>query len=864
MTDDLDRELRTHLELEAEEQRDAGLSADEARDAALRALGNQTRIREDVRALSPLAALDDLLQDLRYGVRMLLKHPGFTIVATVTLALGIGANTAMFSFVHALLLQPLPYPNADRLAMVWEDVNLPAYKNSRNASAPGNFHDWRTQNTSFIDMAAISGRSWSLTDNGEPARVDGEAVSASLFPLLQIDAAIGRVFTADDDRQGAARVVLLAHGLWSERFGADAGIVGRTIRLNEEPYTVVGVMPRGFSFPDSQDKFWVPIALPPQQLANHDGHSLQVVARLKPGVTFAQAQSNLDAIAKRLTEQYPRSNTAVGVTVLSLREHTVGDVRTAVLVLLGVVGFLLLMVCANIGNLLLARASARDREFAVRTALGAGRGRLVRQLLTESALLALIGGVFGLLLALWGVSALRGIAPASLGRLEEIGLHGSIAAFNFGIAIVAGLICGIVPALQANRRDLHEPLKGDARGSGHGSGSRPRNVLIVAETALGVIVLVGAGLLLRSFLELEHVPLGFSPERLLTLRVALPAARYTTLSARTTFYRQAVEKLQALPGVQSAAGVSALPLSMSTRSTGITIEGEVAVPGQVRITDFRSASPGYFSTMSIPVLEGRDVAWSDTPDSQPVIVVSQTMAHTYWPHQNALGKRINMSRSGANAQWLTVVGIVGNVQHVDLIHQPRPTMYFPASQDHGTGDTIRDWVLKTPADAAALASSVRAAVWAVDPALPITHVQTMETLRKTATAQEQFNLLLVGLFAVLALVLAAVGLYGVTAYAVAQRTRELGIRLALGAQPRDVLRIVLGQGARLVSIGLAIGTLASLALTRLMTTLLFGIGAHDPITFGSVGVLLAIVSLLACYIPARRAMRVDPVVALRN
>lgn len=865
MQDDLDRELRTHLELEAEEQRDAGLSSDEARFAAMRALGNQAHIKEGVRALSPLAALDDLVQDVRYGLRMLLKHPTFTIVASLTLALGIGANTAMFSVVDAVLLQPLPYPQADRLATVWENVSLPAYKNSHNPSAPGNFDDWKTQNDVFTDMAAVGGRSWSLTGSGEPLRVDGEAVSVSLFHVLQVEPALGRVFTPEDDRPGSSRVALLGHGFWADRFGADPKIVGQTIRLNDEPYTVVGVLPRGFYFPDPDDKLFVPLALTPQQIATHDGHSLQVVARLKPGVSFAQAQSNLDGVAKQITEQHPNTNTGVGVTVLSLREQTVGDVRTALLVLLGVVGFLLLMVCANIGNLLLSRASARSREFAVRTALGASRGRLVRQLLTESTLLAVMGGALGLGLAVWGISALRSLAPASLPRVNALGLNTPVAVFNFIVAFVAGLVCGVVPALQSDRGDLHETLKTDARGSADRSGTRTRSALIVLETALGVIVLVGAGLLLRSFLELERVPLGFQPDRILTFRATLPASRYDTTARRTAFYRQVIEKLHALPGVQSVGGVSNLPLSMTSRSTGITIEGAPPpAPGQLRLVDFRTVSPDYFATMGIPLLQGRDVAWSDTPDAPPAIVISQTMARMFWPNQDALGKRIKGGQANSPAPWVTVVGIVGNIQHVDLINQPRPTMYLAPSQDQRSGDSLREWTVKTAGDPAAVATAARDAIWTVDPALPVTRVQTMQRLRSAATARERFNLMLVGLFAVLALVLTAVGLYGVTAYAVAQRTRELGIRLALGAQPRDVLRIVLGQGARLVAAGLAIGMVASLALTRLMTTLLFGIGSRDPITFAGVAALLAAVSLLACYIPARRAMSVDPVVALRS
>ncbi len=858
--DDLDRELRTHLELEAEDQREAGLSADAARQAAARALGNELRIREDVRALSSRAALDDLAQDLRYGLRMLRRQPTFTIVAALTLALGIGANTAMFTVVHGVLLQPLPYPRADRLVMLWENVNLPSYKNGQNAVAAGNFGDWKTQNTVFDAMAAVGGRSWSLTGDSEPMRVDGEAVSSALFHVLQVEPALGRAFTPDDDKPGAARVVILGHGFWTERFGADPNIADRTIRLNDTPYSVVGVMPRGFYFPDPGDQLFVPLALTPEQIATHDGHSLQVVGRLKPHVSIDQARADLERVATWMTEQHPSTNTAVGVTLIPLHEQVVGDVRTALLVLLGVVGLLLLMVCANIGSLLLSRASARSREFAVRKAIGAARGRLVRQLLTESTLLAVAGGALGLALAFAGVSAVRALAPSGLPRAGAIELNVTVAIFNFAVAVIAGLICGVAPALQSRRGDLQETLKADTRGSARPSGLRMRSLLIVVETALGVVVLVGAGLLLRSFVELERVPLGFRPENILTFRASLPASRYGTADKRTSFYQQLSEKLGALPGARSAAGISALPLSMSSRSTGIGIEGEPPpAPGQAHLVDNRSVTPGYFSTMGIPLLSGRDVAWTDTPNGQPVIVISETMARKYWPGRDAIGKRIR--RAPPPAPLITVVGIVGDVHHADLVHQPRATMYLPPAQD--PRDSIADWAVKTSGDPAAIAASIRGMVSSVDPLLPVTRLQTMQRMRASATAQEQFNLLLIGVFALLALVLAAVGLYGVTAYAVAQRTRELGIRLALGAQPADVVRIVLGQGARLVVAGLIVGMAASLALTRLMTGLLFGIGARDPITFAGVGVLLALVSLMACYVPARRAMRVDPVVALR-
>src|SRR5262245_16866261 len=592
MTDsDLDRELHAHLENEADEQRARGLSDQEARTVARRALGSEAIIREDVRALSPWAALDDAVQDVRYGARILKKQPGFAIVAALTLALGVGATTTIFSVVHAVLLRPLPYADADRLAMVWENVNLPQYKNAQNSPAPGNFRDWRAQNSTMLDLGAMRDGAWSLTDDGDPVRVAGEMASASLFRLLQIEPTLGRGFAEDEDRAASSRVVLIGHGLWVERFGSSPSIVGRTIHLNDEPYTVVGVMPRGFHFPDADDQLWVPLGLSPDQLANHGSHFLRVLGRLKPDVTIAQAQADLDTIAAQLTKQYPDSNTNVGVTVLSLLEQTVGDVRRPLLVLLGIVGFVLLMVCANIGSLLLARASVRGREFAVRAALGASRRRLLRQMLAESVLLAAAGGALGLALAWWGVAALRWLAPANLPRLDDVAVHGSVAAFNFVIALAAGVFCGIAPALQSQAADLHGALKDEARASSAGARLRARNLLVVAETALGVVVLVGAGLLLRSFVHLSQVPLGFRPDGVLSFRVVLPAARYQTEPQRTAFYRGLIERLEALPGVQSAAATTAVPLAATGRTTGVSVEGQPPpAPGQVRLVDFRTVS----------------------------------------------------------------------------------------------------------------------------------------------------------------------------------------------------------------------------------------------------------------------------------
>ena len=866
MDDELDRELRTHLELEAAEKRKEGLDAGAAEDAARRALGSEARVREDVRALSPWAAADDAWQDIRYGIRMLRKQPGFTLIATVTLALGVGAAATMFSVVDAVLVRPLPYAEAERLAMVWENVNLPAYKNAANTPAPGNFRDWRARSRTFVDLAAIRSASWSLTDGGEPIRVEGEMVSASIFDLLKVGPAVGRVFTPDEDRASPARVVILGHGLWADRFGSSAAIVGQTIHLNDEPYIVVGVMPRGFHFPDPDDQLWVPLGLTPAQLANHGSHYLRVLGRLKPGVTLAQAQADLEGIAGQLTTEYPQSNTGVGVAVRSLLDQIVGDVRTPLLVVFGIVGLVLLMVCANTGNLLLARSSAREREFAVRTALGASRFRMLRQLVAESLVLASGGAVFGIALAAWGIHVLRSLAPPNLPRVEDLAINARVAIFDAVVALAAGALCGVVAAFPGERRPLNESLKDQAPGSaGGGRRQRLRGLLVVVETALGIVVLVGAGLLLRSFVQLAQVPTGFDAERVMTFRVILPPARYASEPQRTAFYRTLAERLQALPGVTSAAAVSFLPLTMSGRTTGVSVEGEPARgSGQIRFVDFRSVSPGYFAAMRIPLRAGRDVAWSDTPATPLVILISETMARTFWPKQDAIGKRIKLGPPGADAPWLSVAGIVGDVRQLSLVTVPRPAMYFPAGQDRQTGDSLRDWVVRAAVVPESLMPAIRSTVWRLDPTLPISREQTLSQVRSASTATEQFDLLLVGVFAVLALVLAAVGLYGVISYGVEQRTRELGIRVALGARRFAVVWLVVAGGARLAGAGLAVGIAAALALTRLMTSLLFGVGARDPLTFAAAGLLLVVVSIAASIVPALRATRVDPVVALRS
>jgi len=869
---DLDAELRQHLELLAQENIRRGMSPEEARHAARREFGGLEQTKENYRDQRGLPFVETLLQDIRFGLRMLAKSPGFTVVVVLTLALGIGANSTIFSVIEAVLLRPPPYPNADQLAMVWEDVHLPQYQNAQNTPAPGNYADWKSQNDVFTDMAADDYRSWSLTGTGQPVRIVGEGVTSNLFSALQVNPVLGRVFNSEEDRPGGPHVAMIGYALWKERFGGDPGILGRAILLDEIPYTVVGVMPAGYHFPDPDDQLWVPIAFTPEQLGNHGSHYLHVIARLKPGVAIAQAQSAMAIIARRLTAQHPDSNAGVDVRVVSLQKQISGELRQPLLVLSGVVGFLLLMVCANVANLLLSRASARGRELAIRSALGASRARLVRQLLVESLLLAVIGGGLGLAFAYSGLGAIRHYASSdqmvwygSGGQsLATVQINGIVCAFTFGVSLVAGLVFGLLPAFQSSRREVVTELREGARESASGARLRIRALLVVAEVTLGVVVLVGAGLLLRSFVRLQQVSLGFQPQRVLTLRVIPRGGRYTTLPQRAAFYRQALERIQALPGVRGVAAISFLPLTLQGRTTGISIEGIAPpAPGQVPFADFRSVSPGYFAAMEIPLLRGRDFSWDDAPQSSLVVIVSQTMARTFWPSGDAIGKHIKLGAADENMPWITVVGIVGDVRQLELIGLPRPAMYFAAAQDAGTGDTLRDWVIRASGDPSALASAVRSTIWAIDPNLPISRVQTMEQIHSAVLGPQQFNFSLVGLFGVLALILAAVGLYGVTAYSVTQRKHEIGIRIALGAQPSDVLRLVVGQVTKLVLLGLAIGTLAALILTRLLASLLYGTSTHDPLSFAGVAALLLLVAVIASYIPARRAMRVDPMVALR-
>jgi len=860
---ELDEELRAHLEALTEENIRRGMEPEEAGYAARREFGGVEQAKELYREQRGLPFLETLLQDARFGARLLAKNPGFTCVAALTLALGIGANTAIFSVVQGMLLQPPPFPRPEQLVMVWEDVHLPNYQNDQNTPAPGNFMDWRARNSAFNGMAAIGYRSWNLSGDGEPLRVEGEAFSSDIFSVLQIYPILGRAFTATDDGPGAARVAILGYGLWRSRFAADPGVIGRTILLDEEAYSVIGVMPAGFHFPDPDDQLYVPLRLTGEQAANHGSHYLRVVARLKGNLTPGQAQSDLAVIAREVAAQHPDTNTGVGVRVIGLREQRTGSMRRPLLVLSGVAGLLLLMVCANLANLLLARGSSREHEIAVRTALGASRWRVTRQLLAESTLLSLLGGAVALAGAVWGISALRSMVPAGQ-DLSAVVLNWTVGIFNFGLALLAGTVFGLVPAMQSSRGRPLDALKDGVRGSSPGRSARVRRILVVAEMALGVVVLTGSALLLRSFLRLQEIPLGFEPQSVLTLRVILRGPQYADLPRRAAFYREVIQQMQGIPGVRAAAGISFLPLTLQGRTAGLTIEGQAPpAPGQLPFADFRSVSPGYFGTMGIPLLQGRDFSWSDAAGAPLAAVVSETMARAFWPGGDAIGKHFKMGGPGDDAPWITVVGIAGNVRQLHLVGEPRPAIYFCAAQDAGNGDTLRDWVVRVSGNPADAASTVRSVIWRIDRNLPVSRVQTMEQVRSAYLGPQRFNVLLTGLFAIIALVLGAVGLYGVAAFSVEQRRREIGVRMTLGASRADVLRLVVAQGAKLALVGLLTDFVAAAMLTRTIAVLLYGIGPHDPLTFLSVGVLLFVVAILATYLPARRAMRVDPAAALR-
>jgi putative ABC transport system permease protein len=802
--------------------------------------------------------MQTLWQDMRYGARMLLKNPGFTLIAVITLALGIGANAAIFSVINSVLLRPLPYPQPERLIWIW-GTNPSADIKQESASLP-DFADWKAQGRSFAAVGGFTNFSPILTDAGEPERLTGSLVTDGFFTTLGVSPQLGRAFTPDEDRPDNRRVVVLGHSLWQRRFSGDPGIVGRKIILNGNPYLVVGVMPPGFKHPlpgmRAPVEVWTPLGIDPATTGRRSDF-LGVVARLKPGVAIGQARSEMDALMRRLEGQYPDTNRGWGVILLPLLERFVGDMRPTLYLLLAAVGFLLLIACANVANLLLTRATARQREVAIRSALGARRGRIVRQLLTESALLSGLGGAVGLLMAKWGMDALISMSPASLPRLGEVAFDWRVLGGAFGVALVTSLLFGLLPALQAATPLLNEALKEGGRGADAARGKRLRGAIVVAEVALALLLSVGAGLMLRSFALLQNVNPGFNPEKVLTASLALPRAKYEEGPRVVAFYRRLLDEVAALPGVESAGLVDALPLA-GGNYLSFVIEGR---PPADRTPDaeHRVVSPGYFKAMGIPLIRGRLLSEQDHAQASFATVISETMARRYWPNEDPLGKRINLDDTLA-APWRTIVGIVGDVRNEGLNAEPNPQMYVSFAQTPRQGMSL---VVRGAGDPTGLVAGVRNKVAELDRDQPLYNVRTLEQALAESLARERFGLLLIVTFAGLALLLAAVGVYGVLAYSVTQRTREIGVRLALGASRRDVLRLIAGQGMKLVLAGVGAGLLAAFALTRLMTRLLYGITATDPLAFIVVSVLLVVVALVACWIPARRATKIDPMVALR-
>jgi putative ABC transport system permease protein len=809
---------------------------------------------------------------MRYGVRLLLKRPGFTLIAVLTLALGIGANTAIFSVVNAVVLRPLPYASPDRLVMIWE--TMPG--NDKRWVAPGNFIDWRKQSQAFEQIAGYSNANLNLTGEGEPERLTGTAVTSNVFATLGVEAARGRTFTQEDETREDGRVVVLSDGLWQRRFGADPGVVGRSLTLDDKSYTVVGVMPASFRFP-VQSELWVlgnhgsavppslAVQFPESDLSNdRDIHIYSAVGRLKNGHTLSDAQAEMKAIAGRLSAAYPETNNGLSVNLIPLHTEIVGGVSSILFILLGAVAFVLAVACTNVANLLLAHATQRERELAIRLALGAGRWRLIRQMLTESLLLSLVGGTLGLLIAMWGVDLFVGLSPGDIPRLNEVGMDGRLLGFTLLVSLVTGLGFGLLPALQATRLDPQHALKeGGTKATEGGRRLRVRNLLVITEIALAQVLLIGAGLLIMSFLRLQAVEPGFNPSNLLTARLSLSVAKYSDQKKKLAFYNQLLERLQAVPGVRSAALVMNLPLSGSNMNRGFLVEGRPEPGPDENVTvDYQVITPGYFQTMEIPLERGRSFTDRDTEGAPRVAIINEIMARKYFPGEDPLGKRIAFGDPTKEDAWRTIVGISGNVRHQSTSEPAFPGAYTPSAQDRESWPRVA-LVVRTSGDPSGLAAAVRREMMAIDPGQPISNMQTMEQLMASSIKRPRFIMMLLGLLASIALALALVGIYGLMSYSITERTHEIGIRMALGAQARDVLRMVVGQGLKLIVIGIALGLTGAFALTRIMRSLLYGVSAIDPVTFAGVSLLLSVIALLACYIPARRATRVDPMEALR-
>ena len=851
---ELDAEIRNHLDEAIRDRMERGETPDEARAKALREFGNIGLVKEITREMWGWGTLERLGQDVRFGWRMLRKNPGFSLIAILTLALGIGANSTIFSFFNGILLRSLPYQEPDRIVLL-DEVATKRGGGSLGVSFT-NWLDWRAQNQVFAEMGGYHSITFTLTGAGDAEELPGAMASSGLFSLLGVPPLLGRTFTPEEDQPGSGKVVMLGYGVWQRRFGGDPKIIGRTTFVNRE---VVGVMPPDFKFPAGAE-FWIPLTLDTKGWPR-TMHGMGTLARLKPGVTLAQAQSDMNNIARRLTRQYPASNEGLDVRVTELRGHLVKDYRRGLWILLGVAGFVLLIACANVANLLLARATARQREMAVRAALGASRWRILGQALSESLLLGVLGGAAGMLLAWLGLDLLLAAIPVELPYWMQFKMDGRLLAFTLVISLLTSLVFGAAPAWQAARIDLSEALKEGGRSGTSGNRQRLRHLLVVAQVALALILLVGAGLMMRSFLRLQQVSLGFNPGNVLTLRVTVPGIGYKGGSA--LFFHQLLERVNALPGVTNAGAIVALPLTGIDNAwdIGLVAESQASLSlQQAPRISLGIITPQYFRAMEIPLLAGRAFDDTDTQATPKVAIIDERLVRAHWPNASPLGQRIRIGQADDRANWYTIVGVAGAVQHDQPGVATRPTVYVPNLQKPVGHQTL---VMRSPLPPEALLAAIKNVVKEMDAKLPVTHVAMMRDVIAESIWQPRLYVVLFAVFAVVALLLAAVGIYGVMSYAVAARTNEIGVRMALGALPRDVLRLVVRQGMLLAFGGIGLGLAGASLLTRMLKALLFGVSATDPLTFAGVALLLTLVALLACWIPAQRGTKVDPLIALR-
>ena len=811
----------------------------------------------------------NLWNDLRFGLRILRRNPGFTLAAIVVLALGIGANTAIFSIVNAVLLRPLPYEDASRIMQVWHVPPAKSFPGITLFSvSPANYLDWQSQNRSFEHLAAYGFASFNVGGGERPEAIRGASVEPDFFSILGVRSVQGRVFSPDENHPGHSHVVILGNNLWRDQFARDPRIVGRNILLDGETYTVIGVMAPKFKFPDWAD-FWIPMAWTDQNRAVRGNHNYLAIGQLKQGVSVDQAKADLSTISARLEQQYPEDDKGWGATVIPLREQIVGDVRPALLVLLGAVAFVLLIACANVANLVLAKTLARRKEIAIRTSLGASRAVVLRQILAETLLLSLTGGALGLLLARVGISLIQKFLADRLPLATEIALDAQVLAFTVFLALFAGILAGLLPALRFTRTDVNEALKQGQRGSSDSGGGRTRGLLVVAEVALSLVLLIGAGLMVRSLLQLSSVRPGFDPSNVLTATLTVPAKKFPNPAAQISFFDQVLRQIRATPGVESAGLIDSLPMDGGGSHQPVAVEGQPVVPmADQPEVDVRMISPGYLQAMRVPLLRGRDLNDGDVVDRSHVVVISDSMAKRFWPNENPLGKHIALTFFTDGSR--EVVGVVGDVKEDSLDQtRARETLYWPVSQL--TVPAAQTWrsfgmslAVRTSVDPSSAISAVTSAVHQVDPEIPVVSAVTMEGLLSASLSPQRFNVLLLGAFAGLALILAAVGIYSVLAYTVRRRVREIGIRMALGATRSDVLQMVVADGLKPILLGVGIGLVAALALSRVVTSLIYGVRATDPLTFAGVSLLLVAVGLLATSLPAYRATRIEPIRTLRE